>query len=502
VKLNEHIQHVGMYFLHGTMQHRAVAKDKLPEQIRNVFSLEGDNINVTGLYADSQNQLVREAAYKIFLYPDPHQESLLQELLTSRLTLSDLCGFPSYSQRVLRGSLAGSPDKVMSFLDLLNHQLRDRADSEFAQMLEVKRRTGATAQVLKPWDVPYMSKLVKQERYNVNISDLMPYFSIGACMEGLNLLTNRLFDISLTSEGVEHGETWSPDVHKLAVVHKTEGLLGYIYCDLFERPGKPTQDSHFTIVGGRQLSDGSYQLPVVALMLNFPPPTWTTPTLLTPGMVDNLFHEFGHALHSMLARTRHQHVTGTRCSTDFAEVPSILMEYFAADERVVSKFARHYKSGEALPTQLLHSYCRSNHSFTAAETQLQLFYSALDQRYHSAQPYTSSTSDVISQVQNTYYGLPHEPNTAWQLRFGHLVGYGAKYYAYLISKAVAASIWQRCFLDDPFNRSWAEKYRRDLLGHGGGKPAKQLVEGFLETEVTADLLVKSLINEIDDNTHR
>lgn len=147
-------------------------------------------------------------------------------------------------------------------------------------------------------------------------------------------------------------------------------------------------------------------------MLNLTPPKWGQPSLLTPSMVDNLFHEMGHAMHSMLARTTYQHVTGTRCSTDFAEVPSVLMEYFASDPRVLKTFARHYKTQEPIPDEMLKRLCISKHLFAASDTQLQLFYSALDQVYHGdPQNQEATTTKTLQKVQEKYYGLPYIPDT-------------------------------------------------------------------------------------------
>lgn len=166
-------------------------------------------------------------------------------------------------------------------------------------------------------------------------------------------------------------------------------------------------------------------------MLSLPSPKWSSPSLLSPSSVDNLFHEMGHALHSMLGRTQYQHVTGTRCSTDFAEVPSVLMEYFASDPRVringknqqyrvinscyvilqvVSTFAKHFQTQETIPDSMLQRLCASKHLFPASELQNQVFYSMLDQVYHSNRLDRPST-DILADLQSKYYGLPYVGNT-------------------------------------------------------------------------------------------
>uniref|UniRef100_A0A674DX25 Mitochondrial intermediate peptidase n=1 Tax=Salmo trutta TaxID=8032 RepID=A0A674DX25_SALTR len=448
VKLHVKLLDLNNEFLMGSHLPNRIAKSAIPEHIHCHFATEGSFIQIGGLHAESSNDLVREVAYRIFLYPNSDLMECLEELLKCRNKLAKLVGYESYAHRALQGTMAKTPGKYAEVFVIL-------------------------------W-------LCFGYRYNIEPSLYSPYFSLGSCMEGLNSLFTQLYGVSIMSEHPSAGEVWNDDVRKLftvlslpvqAVVHETEGLLGYIYCDFFHRANKPHQDCHFTIRGGRQCQEsGQYQLPLVVLMLSLPHPTKSAPTLLTPSMMENLFHEMGHAMHSMLGRTRYQHTTGTRCATDFAEVPSILMEYFATDYRVVNQFARHYQTGQPLPQSMVARLCESKKVCGAADTQLQIFYSALDQMYHG-KPQNRSTTDILKDMQQKFYGLPYTPNTAWQLRFSHLIGYGAKYYSYLMSRAVASMVWKQCFVQDPLNRDMGERYRREMLAHGGGKEPMLMVEG-------------------------
>uniref|UniRef100_A0A2K5Z181 Mitochondrial intermediate peptidase n=1 Tax=Mandrillus leucophaeus TaxID=9568 RepID=A0A2K5Z181_MANLE len=488
VDLNVKILDLSSTFLMGTNFPNKIEKHLLPEHIRHNFTSAGDHIIIDGLHAEAPDDLVREAAYKIFLYPNAGQLKCLEELLSSRDLLAKLVGYSTFSHRALQGTIAKNP----VIINLFYRSLKD-----FEMIREMKMKLNPQNSEVMPWDPPYYSGVIRAERYNIEPSLYCPFFSLGACMEGLNILLNRLLGISLYAEQPAKGEVWSEDVRKLAVVHESEGLLGYIYCDFFQRADKPHQDCHFTIRGGRLKEDGDYQLPVVVLMLNLPRSSRSSPTLLTPGMMENLFHEMGHAMHSMLGRTRYQHVTGTRCPTDFAEVPSILMEYFANDYRVVNQFARHYQTGQPLPKNMVSRLCESKKVCAAADMQLQVFYAALDQIYHGKHPLRNSTTDILKETQEKFYGLPYVPNTAWQLRFSHLVGYGAKYYSYLMSRAVASMVWKECFLQDPFNRAAGERYRREMLAHGGGREPMLMVEGVLQKCPSVDDFVSALVSDLD-----
>ncbi|EDO43059.1 predicted protein, partial [Nematostella vectensis] len=498
VELQDAILILGSQFSQGAGLPVLLPKGDCPDRIKNSFPVSGDNVAIDTMYLESSNEELRELAFRSHLHPIPEQLHCLDLLLSSRNELAQLVDFPTFAHRALKGTMVKTPKNVMNFLVQASQKLKKPAEKELRILESIKKMESGKKQIkIMPWDFQYYTGLAKTQALKLNSLSLSAYFPLGSCMEGLNFIFQNIYGITLEPEDASPGELWSTDVQKLGIVHEQEGLLGYIYCDFFARPEKLQQDSHFTIKG-KILKDGTYQLPIVAIICNFPPPSPSGPSLLTHGMVENLFHEMGHAMHSMLARTRYQHVTGTRCSTDFAEVPSVLMEYFAWDSRVLNKFARHFRTGQPLPEEMVNKLCQSRNMFGALEMQRQILYSIADQIYHGKHPLQKNTTDIMSDIQKEHTVIPFVSGVAWQQRFSHLNGYGARYYSYLWSRAVASMVWHQCFHANPFSREVGDRYRSQMLAHGGGKDPNALVAGMLGKELTTEDMVQALWDDLAD----
>ena len=229
--------------------------------LRSFFPLERDgSVVVSGQHIDSPDDLAREAAYKIYYSRDREQEHLLKEMLTSRHKLAKLCGYKTFGHRALTNSLAQTPENTELFLKGLADQLSLRVAGDHEHMQQMKKRINPMAGPLAMWDVPYFSAQARATMFQLDLEKICEYFSLGVAMEGLNELFQSLYGVELVVEKPQVGELWSEDVFKLSVRSKSSGLLGFIYCDFFARASKPHQDCHFTIRGGRERADGSYQV--------------------------------------------------------------------------------------------------------------------------------------------------------------------------------------------------------------------------------------------------
>ncbi|ETO70753.1 hypothetical protein, variant [Phytophthora nicotianae P1976] len=413
---------------------------------------------------------------------------ILDKLRAKRHELAQLLGFPTYAHLATSDRMIGSPEAVESFIEDIAKQLMSKAKLEQQLLLDAKRKhEGRSVDHVYMWDLPYYMGMLKAHKHRIDSRVISAYFPLENCLKGLHLLCSALFGLELKQiPMLNASERWHEDVVKLALTRNGE-TLGYIYFDLYPRPNKYNHAAHFTIRCGKRMSETTYQKPIVALVCNFNKPAPDSPSLLSHAEVETLFHEFGHAMHSLLSRTEFQHLSGTRATLDFVETPSHLFEYFAWDYRVVSEFAHHYRTGAPLPAEMMQGLRASKTMFAAMDTQTQCLYSMLDLQLFGQQPLPCippTTTQMLHELQNSSTLVPHVDGTYWHTRFGHLIGYGAGYYSYLYARVFAADIWHTNFLGSqgPLNREAGDKLYQKLMGHGGAKDPNDLLVDMLGRE--------------------
>ncbi|EXB89501.1 Mitochondrial intermediate peptidase [Morus notabilis] len=442
------------------------------------FRITTDPPTLSSILQLTPDEEVRKMAY-VQGYSSPQANlGILNKLIGARHELAQILGYRSYAEFVLKNSMASSPSVVMSFLQEMSKMVRSSADEELKKIKDFKRNKCLLS--LEPWDETYYTAIMKSSAYNFDSSVVASYFPLPQCIEGLKVLVESLFGATFCSVPLAPGESWHPDVIKMLLHHPEEGDLGYLYLDLQSRKGKYPGCAHFSLKGGRQVSETDYQLPVVALVCNFSGSHDQLNVRLKPWELETLFHEFGHALHSLLSRTDYQQFSGTRVALDLAETPSNLFEYYACDYRVLKTFARHYSTGEVIPQKLVDSLEGARNMFSATELQRQIFYAMIDQTIFGEQPSPPrDTSSIVADLKTQYTSWRHVEGTHWHVRFSHLLNYGAGYYGYLYSKCFAASIWQKVCKEDPLSLSTGEALRTKFLQHGGAREPADLLKGLV-----------------------
>ncbi|KAM0935180.1 putative mitochondrial intermediate peptidase [Dioscorea sansibarensis] len=412
----------------------------------------------------------------------PHANlGVLNKLISARHEFAQIMDCKSYAEFAIRSNMAASPVIVSSFLLNLSKIVKHKADEEFLSIRDFKRQVRCGEKLdLEPWDESYFTSMMKSSSYDLDPSVIASYFPLSHCLEGLKIMVNSLFGATFHKVAFAAGEAWHPDVIKLSLHHPQEGDLGFLYLDLYSRKGKYPGCAHFAIRGGRQISETEYQLPIVALVCNFS----TGTGLMTPRLnhcdLETLFHEFGHALHSLLSRTDYQHFSGTRVLLDFAETPSNLFEYYAQDYRVLNTFARHYVTGDVIPEKLVTAMNGARNMFAATELQRQIFYSMIDLTLFGEEAVAlRDTVSVVSDLKRQYTSWKHADGTHWHTRFSHLINYGAGYYSYLYARCFASTIWQQVCREDPLSPTVGAAIRSKLLRHGGARDPTNLLRDFV-----------------------
>lgn len=509
VKKNDYLLEVGYAFALNTSHPTLVHKDDCSQALMSYYPEKDGYIHISDIPYTDPDPRVRESGYRSYYAQDEHKMKALEDVILSRLTIAQVTGYPSFADRQLKMSMAESPEVVVDFLQSLSEKILPLAGDDVCTMKRIRKdhsKLFGNCSDIQPWDVPLIiskaRSLFLPSVVRDSTTSVKNWFSLDSCLGGLGSLFKSLFGVSLEVVPVKRGEVWHPSVIKFAFVDDGGHLLGHTYGDLMYREGKLASDCHFTIRGGREVTESgraNYQLPVITLCCSTEDLSEKSSILLSRHCVETLFHEMGHALHSMLGRARYQNITGTRCSTDFAEVPSTLMEFFLGDGRVLASFAKHHVTGEPLPPDLTRHFQLSGHLFAAYEMQVQICNAIVDQRFHSSAVSVAETGgwimDTYRGISDRYSPLGYVPDTAYFLRFPHLGSYGARYYSYLWSRAVASLIWKSSFERDPFSRAAGEKFRA-MLSFGGGINPKELVRDMLGFEPSVEQLVNALHSDV------
>lgn len=253
VELQEALLVIGTQFSQTATSPVYVPLSHFPmaDEVARFYPVNNDHVIIDSAFLDSNNEKLRKLVYLACLKPEKSQLQILDLLLTARHQIAQLVNYPSYSHHTLMGTMAKTPENVMDFLTLAANRLHSPAETEMQILTSLKKDTtqDPTVKYIEPWDLHYYSGLARYQSVKMNRSTTSAYFPLGACMDGLDMLFKDLYGISLQAQEPAEGELWSSDVQKLCVVHETEGLLGYIYCDFFSREEKLPQDSHFTIRG-------------------------------------------------------------------------------------------------------------------------------------------------------------------------------------------------------------------------------------------------------------
>ena len=412
---------------------------------------------------------------------------LFSEMLKIRAQIATLLGYDNWADYRIEPKMAKNAKTARKFLQDLSEGLAPKFKAELATFRELKaRETGNAEAIIHTWDVPYYRNQLKKRRYHIDTAALKVYFELENTLQGMFGIFEELFGIRI--QPVEPPYKWVDDLRLYAVTDSASGApLGLIYMDMFPREGKYNHFAQFGITPGKRLSDGSYQRPVVALVCNFPPPANGKPSLLTFDDVETLFHEFGHALHSVLTQANYMEFSGTSVPRDFVEAPSQMLENWVRDKKVLDRFAVDYRDGKHhIPTETLEQMEAARLATIGTHYRRQIAFGLLDLAIHMTtdekvfDDFVSETNHIMSE---TY--LPVPEGTAFVASFGHLGGgYDAGYYGYAWADAISADM-ASVFRKAPgglMDRPTGMRLRNEIYAVGGSREIEDSIRAFLGRE--------------------
>ena len=416
---------------------------------------------------------------------------VMEDILALRHELAQLLGFNNYAERSIATKMAATTDQVVNFLQALADRSLPIAKKELQQVRDFAREHYDQPQI-EAWDLAYYSEKLRQSQYNISQEELKPYFPATRVIEGMFAVVGKLYGITIKEKtGVE---VWHDDVCFYEIFDADNKLRGQFYLDLYARANK-RGGAWMDECISRKLRDGQVQTPVAYLTCNFTPPIGDDPALLTHNEVETLFHEFGHGLHHMLTQIDYTSVSGiSGVAWDAVELPSQFMENWCWEKEALDLFARHYKTGDAIPDELYQRMKDARNFQSAMQMVRQLEFSLFDFRLHmeykpekGAQVY-QLLDEVRKQVSvmqpPSFNRFPHS--------FSHIFagGYAAGYYSYKWAEVLSADAFSAFEESHIFDPQTGQRFLQSILEQGGSREPMELFIEFRGREPSIDALLR------------
>ena len=456
-----------------------------------VFGLDMPTYISIMKYAD--NVALREKMYRAYgtraaKDNEYNNEQNIQELVNTRLAKAQLLGFDSHASLTLSKRMAKTPQTVLSFLDDLKALAKPAAEKDLKAVQEFASAAGHQGEV-KPWDFSYWSEKLKKATLNLDDNLLKPYFKIENVLAGVFEISAKLYGLSFKKN--PDIATYHEDVDAYEVYDKDGEFLSLLYTDFFPRAGKRA-GAWMTSYRSMYTLEGEVVRPHISIVCNFTKPTADKPSLLTFNEVTTLFHEFGHALHGMMARGTYPSLTGTSVYWDFVELPSQILENWCYEPEALALFAKHYETGELLPKEYVDRIVESQQFMEGYATLRQLNFGYLDMTYHGRiEPMEGSVADFErSATADTQLFSPVE-GTLSSTAFSHIFqgGYSAGYYSYKWAEVLDADAFERFKQEGIFSAAAADGFA-EILSSGGTVAPDELFKKFRGRDPKVDALLK------------
>lgn len=417
-------------------------------------------------------------------------KEIIKKIVSLRIEKANMLGFSSHAAFVLDQNMAKTPDKVLEFLDKLWVPALKVAEKEAKELQAMIDREGGKFK-LQPWDWRYYAEKLRKEKYDLDEEQLRPYFELNQVREGMFSVVTKLYGLQF--KAINDVPKPHPDAIAYEILNADNSLVGIFYMDFHPRASK-RGGAWMDNYRDQYIYNGVETRPVITNVCNFSKPTATEPSLLTLDEVETMYHEFGHALHGLLTKCTYPGISGTSVARDFVELPSQIMENWATCPEVLKMYAKHYKTGEAIPDELIEKIQKSglfNQGFGTTEY---LAASLLDMNYHTlTQPLTENPMDFEARILTGKGLIPQIISRYRSTYFSHIFsgGYSSGYYSYIWAEVLDADAFEAFKEKGIFDPATALAFRTNILEKGGSEEAMKLYVQFRGMEPTIEPLLKN-----------